>query len=135
MSAEFLKMPNSFFQYYTVQEKDIDSLNHVNNVVYLQWVNDIAAAHWSNLSNDEINKAYYWVCLRHEIDYLGEAFVADKLCIHTWITSSIGVKSIRHVVICKGDKIIAKVVSTWCLINAETKKPRRINKKTMGFMT
>jgi len=36
---------------YTVKvtEKDIDGLNHVNNVVYLQWVNDISERHWNKI--------------------------------------------------------------------------------------
>ena len=54
----------------TVKETEIDSLNHVNNVVYLQWINDVSALHWKTLSTDEINSKYIWVAVRHEIDYI-----------------------------------------------------------------
>ena len=54
-----------------VNDEDIDTLNHVNNLVYLKWVNYASEKHWAILANDEINRKYYWICLRHEIDYLG----------------------------------------------------------------
>ena len=64
---------------FKVKKGDIDVLNHVNNVVYLQWVNDIAEKHWEILSNEEINKKYFWVAIRHEIDYLQQAFLINKV--------------------------------------------------------
>ena len=59
---------------FKVLKNEIDSLNHVNNVVYLQWVNDISGIHWKILSNDILNKMYFWVAIRHEIDYVNQAF-------------------------------------------------------------
>ena len=63
-----------FIHKHTVVKKEIDDLNHVNNVVYLQWINDVAILHWQKLSNEAINKKYIWVAIRHEIDYLKPAF-------------------------------------------------------------
>ena len=80
-----------------VEAHHIDVLNHVNNIVYLQWVNDASEKHWAILSNDEINSKYFWVCLRHEIDYIGQAFLGDEITIQTWVGESKGVKSIRYV--------------------------------------
>ena len=120
---------------FKVQEKDIDILNHVNNVVYLKWVNDASEKHWAILSNDIINSKYYWVCLRHEIDYLGEAFLNDEITIRTWIGESKGVKSKRHVTIIKNKKIIAKTETTWCLINVKNKKPTRINSEILDLLS
>ena len=42
-----------------VNDEDIDTLNHVNNLVYLKWVNDASEKHWAILANDEINRKYY----------------------------------------------------------------------------
>lgn len=125
---------NSFQKSYVVQAKDIDSLNHVNNVVYLQWANDIAAEHWKQLSNPSIDASYFWVCLRHEIDYLGEAHLGDAVDILTWVGVSKGVKSTRHISILKGDKLLCKLVSTWCLIDAHTKRPTRINQDILDLL-
>jgi acyl-CoA thioester hydrolase len=44
-----------------VKQADLDELNHVNNVVYLQWVQDVAAAHWRSLASPEILDKYFWV--------------------------------------------------------------------------
>ena len=49
-------------------------MNHVNNVVYLQWVNDISEKHWNWLASPELRAKYFWVVLRHEIDYLNEKY-------------------------------------------------------------
>lgn len=117
-----------------VEAAHIDVLNHVNNVVYMQWVNDASEKHWSILSNSEINTRYFWVCLRHEIDYLGEAFLGDEVTVFTWVGASKGVKSVRHVEIIKGKKVIAKAASTWCLIDAKTQKPTRIREDVLALL-
>jgi len=117
-----------------VEEKHIDSLNHVNNVVYLQWVNDISEKHWEILSNQNLNSKYFWVCLRHEIDYLSQAFPGDEISIFTWVGESAGVRSIRNVHIYKGDILLTKVKSTWCLIDANTLKPTRIKEDILEVL-
>jgi len=112
---------------FKVQKSDIDVLNHVNNVVYLQWVNNIAERHWSILSNDEVNKKYFWVAIRHEIDYLQQAFLDDEITVYTWIGETGGVKSIRNVHVYRDETLLVKTKTIWCLIDANTLKPTRIN--------
>jgi len=119
---------------FNVKEQDIDTLNHVNNVVYLQWVNDISEIHWSLLSNESINSKYFWVVLRHEIDYINQAFLDDEIAVYTWIGASSGVKSIRNVHIYKGDDLLIKAKSTWCLIDAKTHRPTRIKQDIMDIL-
>ncbi|HPW63949.1 MAG TPA: thioesterase, partial [Cyclobacteriaceae bacterium] len=48
-----------------VQPTDIDDMAHVNNVVYVRWVQEVAAAHWNTLTTVEIKQKYLWVVLRH----------------------------------------------------------------------
>ncbi len=48
---------------------DFDAMDHINNVVYLQWVQDVAEAHWKHISGQDDDKINLWVALRHEIDY------------------------------------------------------------------
>lgn len=110
-----------------VKEAHIDGLSHVNNVVYLQWVNDISERHWNHLSLAKgLKEKYFWVVLRHELDYLNQAVLDDELTLLTWVGESRGVKSVRHVEIYKGDSLLLKAASTWCLIDAKTLKPTRI---------
>ncbi|PCI11714.1 MAG: thioesterase [Flavobacteriaceae bacterium] len=118
-----------------VERHHIDALNHVNNVVYLQWINDASEKHWAILSNDEISAKYFWVCLRHELDYLGQAFLSDEITAQTWVGQSKGVKSIRYVNIYKGDELLCKAASTWCLFNVDSKKPTRIRQDILDLLT
>ncbi|MDC9721686.1 MAG: thioesterase family protein [Urechidicola sp.] len=118
-----------------VESHHIDELNHVNNVVYLQWVNDASEKHWAILSNNEINAKYFWVCLRHEIDYIGQAFLGDEITTQTWVGESKGVKSERYVNILKGDDLLCKAVSTWCLFDLKTRKPTRIREDVLELLS
>lgn len=125
----------SYKESFKVKASEIDTLNHVNNVVYLQWVNNIAEKHWDILSNDDINSKYYWVAIRHEIDYIQQAFLGDEITIYTWVGESTGVKSIRNVHIYKGETLLAKAKTYWCLINAKTHKIIRIQQDILDLFS
>jgi acyl-CoA thioester hydrolase len=109
-----------------VKPEDIDELGHVNNVVYLGWVQLVAATHWNTLSTDEIRSQNLWVALRHEIDYVSPAFLGDEIFGYTWVSSLEGAKSIRHVEFYKEEKCLAKAKTNWCMLDATTLKPKRI---------
>ena len=68
---------NVFETKYMVLASHIDELNHVNNVVYLQWIQDVANLHWTQLKQNIDTSAYVWVVIRHEIDYVGQALLGD----------------------------------------------------------
>ena len=119
---------------FKVTEKDIDGLNHVNNVVYLQWVNDISERHWNILASEEIRQKYIWVVLRHELDYLNQAFLGDEITLVTWVGTSSGVKSVRHVHVFKGDSVLLKAQSTWCLIDTKSLRPTRIKDDILSLL-
>ncbi|MFN7260713.1 MAG: acyl-CoA thioesterase [Cyclobacteriaceae bacterium] len=107
---------------------DIDELNHVNNVVFVRWVQDVAAAHWMATSTDELRACYSWMLLRHEIDYLGQAFLGDRLIGTTWVGEAKGATFERFVELKKDGKVITKSRTVWALLDAKTLKPRRIDK-------
>jgi acyl-CoA thioester hydrolase len=112
----------------TVLLDDIDVMGHVNNIIYLRWVQEAAIAHWNSLATDQMKKDYVWVVVRHEIDYLASAKLESELVARTWIGEHSGVKSERFVNICDkhSDKIYAKVKTVWCLLDAKTLRPKRI---------
>lgn len=111
-----------------IQHDDIDEQGHVNNISYLKWVQEVAIAHWTFVSTIEMREHYLWVVSRHEIDYLKSAFLNSKLIAKTWVTEPQGAKSERFVTICdlETDTIIAKIKTTWYLLDFKTKKPKRI---------
>ncbi len=109
-----------------VSEREIDELNHVNNMHYLKYMENAAKIHWEKLSNRVLNKKYVWVVIRHEIDYLFSAKLNDELEVTTWIGDSYGVKSERFVEIKKKGRIVMKSKTIWCLLTKKTMKPVRI---------
>ena len=108
---------------------DIDDMNHVNNVVYLRWVQDAAAAHWDAIASEDLKKKYAWVVLRHEINYKSPAKLGDTINAKTWVSSCEGARSVRHVTLSNAATgvVFAEAVTTWCLLDAVTKRPKRID--------
>jgi len=111
-----------------ISDADIDNLGHVNNVVYLRWVQDAAEAHWNKLTTPEQRSELAWVVVRHEIDYFQAAKITDHLIAKTWVGETAGVKSIRFVEIVNSKGLLyASARTTWCLIDHQTQKPKRIS--------
>lgn len=118
-----------FEQIYDVSREDIDRMGHVNNVVYLRWVQDIAVAHWMARATPEQIASILWVVVRHEIDYLRQAFDGERLAARTWVGRATAATYERHTEIARveDDKIIVRARSVWCPVDAVTKRPRRVD--------
>jgi acyl-CoA thioester hydrolase len=120
-----------------VSQEDLDGLNHVNNIRYVEWVQEIAIAHWQKNVTPEIDQLYFWVLLKHCIEYKSEALLNDVIVLKTYIQKSEGVKSKRIVEITNKEtqKLIAKSETTWCLINSDTKRPARITAEIIDLFS
>lgn len=116
----------SYSKKITVQSHHLDDLNHVNNVVYLQWVQDIAKDHWFSLAKEPFTLEHFWVVARHELDYKKQAFLGDEIVATTYVESFKGPFSIRCVEFRRGDELLVKTKSNWCLIDKVTQKPKRV---------
>jgi acyl-CoA thioester hydrolase len=110
-----------------VRANEIDELGHVNNVVYLAWINDVAVAHWNSLTTDALRRKHIWVALRHEIDYKAEALVGDQILVRTWTGASRGLRYARHTRILRApdNALLAEGLTYWCPMDAVTRKPAR----------
>lgn len=118
---------NKFIIRAVVTADDIDHLGHANNVIYLRWAQDVAAAHWNDIANASIQQEMIWVVIRHEIDYKKEAFAGDELVLKTWVGDSAGVRSTRYVEICNDrNELVAAVKTIWCLVDPVSRRPKRI---------
>lgn len=76
---------NSFELAITPTPADIDELGHVNNAVWVRWLQDIATAHWTAAAEPAHVEAYLWVVVRHEVDYLGNVGAGETVTARTWI--------------------------------------------------
>ena len=113
---------------FVVTKEHIDDLNHVNNVHYVQWVQDIAKAHWQSKASDDLQNRYSWFLLSHFIEYKGAAFLNDIISLKTYIAKAEGVTYTRIVEMHNAttNKLLVKSETKWCFINAKTQRPTRI---------
>ena len=112
----------------SVSTGDIDEQNHVNNTVYLRWVQGVATAHWQAVASPEAQETVGWVVLRHEIDYKTPAALGDKIILRTWVGKATRLTFERFTEIRRnGDgQLLSKARTLWCPINAQTGRPMRV---------
>ena len=126
---------NTFETTLEVTKEYIDDLNHVNNVHYVQWVQDIAKAHWQSKASVDLQTKYSWFLLSHFIEYKGAAFLNDIINLKTYIAKAEGVKYTRIVEMynARTNKLLAKSETKWCFMNAKTQRPTRIPKEIVDL--
>ncbi len=108
---------------------DIDEQNHVNNTVYLRWVQDVAVAHWRAIASSDAQKTIGWVVLRHEIDYKAPATLSDEIVLRTWVGKATRVTFERFTEIRrKSDRQLLSTARTlWCPISTQIGRPVRVS--------
>ena len=132
--SKFIKMENVFILTITVSAEDIDNLQHVNNLVYLKWMDKIATTHWTHLTKNNPLPQYVWVVMRHEIDYLKQASLGDEIIVKTWVGETKGITSIRFMEFYKNDILLVKTKTTWAMLDAITFKPSRIRENVLKVL-
>lgn len=116
----------AFSHSFSVSSKDIDENDHVNNVAYVQWIQDVALAHWLAVADATMCKNFTWMLTRHEVDYKQQAFENEEVTATTWVGDATRVTCERFTEITRGEDLLVKAKSTWCLIDREKAKPARI---------
>ncbi len=108
---------------------DIDEQNHVNNTVYLRWVQGVAMAHWRAIASSVTQEAIGWVVVRHEIDYKTPATLDDEIVLCTWVGKASRLTFERFTEIRrKSDRQLLSTARTlWCPINTQTGRPVRVS--------
>jgi len=108
---------------------DIDEQNHVNNIVYLRWVQDIAIAHWRAIANRQAQDTIGWVVLRHEIDYKMPSTLGDEIVLRTWVGKATRLSFERFTEIRrKSDgQLLSQARTLWCPVNTQTGRPVRVS--------
>jgi len=108
-----------------VEAADLDELGHVNNVTYVRWVQEAAVAHWRALAPAGDQAKVWWIVLRHEIDYLQQAFLGDAIVARTWVGNASRVRFERFTELLRAaDRtLLAKARTLWCPIDAQKRRP------------
>lgn len=117
-----------FSRLLTVVEADIDELNHVNNVQYVRYVQDTAAAHWHAAFPAGEREKYIWVVLEHRVRYHKPAFLGEQLRCTTWIGEVRGAQSQRFVRIERAadEILLCEAETQWVLLDPSTQRPKRV---------
>jgi len=120
--------PAPFEMTISVMPEDIDEQNHVNNTVYLRWVQEVATAHWQAVASGEAQESIGWVVLRHEIDYKAVACLGDEVVLRTWVGNATRLTFERFTEIRRNSdaQLLSKARTLWCPINAQTGRPVRV---------
>jgi acyl-CoA thioester hydrolase len=116
-----------FSHSFAVSPADIDEQNHVGNVAYVKWIQDIAVAHWRIIATTEMQAKLTWIVVRHEIDYKKQAFLNEPITATTWVGEPTRISWERFTEIRRGEDLLVKARTVWCLIDRETLKPTRIS--------
>ncbi|SHG25445.1 acyl-CoA thioesterase [Flagellimonas flava] len=112
----------------TVAQHDLDALNHVNNVRYVEWIQSISESHWLTATDNAARKDLVWVVKNHNITYKRSAMLGDSLEIKTFIQETKGPLSIRVVEIRnnKTQQLLVYAITEWCLLDGVSLKPKRV---------
>ncbi len=114
----------------TVPEEAIDRNGHVNNVCYIQWMQEVAVLHSeaSGSSGAMERAGGTWVVRSHRIEYLRPAFSGDRIEIHTWVANMRRIRSLRkyEFVRVSDGELLARGETDWVFLDAETGRPSAI---------
>ncbi|HEY1721933.1 MAG TPA: thioesterase family protein [Magnetospirillaceae bacterium] len=110
-----------------VRPEDIDMNGHVNNVIYVRWLQDVGTAHWLSRMTPQDRDPWSWVVVRHEIDYRAPLRLGEQARARTWVGTPHGPRFDRFVLIERGDgTLCAQGHTDWAMVDAKTMRPARI---------
>lgn len=120
---------------FTVPESAVDRNGHVNNVVYVQWMQDVAVLHADATGGTRAMHAAgaTWVVRSHKIEYLNPAFAGEEVTALTWVVDFRRVRSLRcYRFLRERDKtLLARGETDWVFVDAESGRPRKIPDEVM----
>jgi acyl-CoA thioester hydrolase len=121
--------PPVYSRLFIIPAESIDENGHVNNVAYVQWMQEIAIEHYASIGGiDAQGKDGTWVVREHHIEYLQPAFAGDEIEIRTWVENLRRVRSLRkYEFVRKSDgKTLVRGETDWVFVNPKTGAPRAI---------
>ena len=112
----------------TATPESIDELGHVNNAVWVQWIQQVATRHWDAAAPQSHKDAYIWVVVRHEIDYLRALGPGETVTARTWVADKPrGAKFDRFMEFTGEDgKVHVRARTVWALLDKASGRPLRV---------
>lgn len=113
---------------FTAKPEHIDLYGHVNNTVWLRWMEDLATAHWNAVARPEDRDRYAWFVARHEIDYRGNIREGESCTGTTEIKDGpAGARFDRHTTFRDSEgRVLVVAKTTWAMIDRATGRLMRI---------
>jgi acyl-CoA thioester hydrolase len=105
---------------------DIDHMGHVNNAVYLSWVQDAVVEYWEKVAPADAVARHLWVAMKHEITYRRPTFLDDTVVADVIAEKVQGARAFFTTVLKRGEEVLAEVSSCWCCLDAATLRPARL---------
>ena len=115
-----------------IEPADIDHMGHVNNSVYLKWVQEAVVQYWEKVAPPDAVARHLWVALKHEISYRRPAFLEDIVVADVIAERVQGARALCTTVIKRGEEVVAEINSTWCCLDAASRRPARLAKDIVG---
>jgi acyl-CoA thioester hydrolase len=118
----------------TAKAEHIDELGHVNNAVWVQWIQEVALAHWYSIADPAHQDDYIWVVVRHEIDYLRAVVEGETVTGRTWVGEAAkGARFDREMEFVGDDgKVRVRARTTWAIIDKKAGRPIRVPPEVMA---
>jgi acyl-CoA thioester hydrolase len=109
-----------------IEQADIDHMGHVNNAVYLKWVQEAVVDYWSSVAPPGAVAQHLWVALKHEITYLRPTFLQDNVVAEVIAEKVEGARAFFRTVLKRGDDVLSEISSCWCCLDASSLRPARL---------
>ena len=109
-----------------IEQADIDHMGHVNNAVYLKWVQEAVVDYWSSVAPPSAVAQHLWVALKHEITYLKPTFLQDNVVAEVIAEKVEGARAYFTTVVRRGQEVLSEVKSCWCCLDAASLRPARL---------
>jgi acyl-CoA thioester hydrolase len=113
---------------------DMDANGHVNNIVYVRWLQEVATAHWAAVGPADAQARFLWVISRHEIDYRAASFAGEVLTAETWGENPKGARFDRCTRITGPDgSVRVEARTTWVIMDRELNRPARLRPELVAL--
>ena len=124
---------------FTISEDAVDENGHVNNVTYVQWMQDAAVRHYEAMGGRQLtlDLGATWVVRSHTIEYLSPAFAGERIKVLTWVATMRRVRSLRRYRFIRAadEQLLVRGETDWVFLDVKTGRPRAVPPEVTGLFT